>query len=355
MDDGLVDRIYEASVVPSFWPEVLRTFAEVAESRHAVVIATGDQKYNWVGSSPLMEATTKETYKYPGGHERTRRLLAADPAGFISDLDVFTESEILAEPLYTEYLIPNGLGRGLATVLHVPTGETIVFHAEGDYRLGPPGAALRHYLDGLRPHLARSSLVSAVATLAGLGLAACAVDGRGRVIVANSDFDEAGRHWTTRFADRIALIDRRADRLLAEALAVLELAHGPKSIPLRAEDGTPAVLHVVPTRRSALDLFARSIAILILTTASKTPSNATPLLQALFDLTAAEAGVAARVAAGQTLDDIAAADGKSALTLRNQLRSVMQKTGCRRQVDLVRLLTQLMPGRLEAAPSGAPA
>jgi DNA-binding CsgD family transcriptional regulator len=101
----------------------------------------------------------------------------------------------------------------------------------------------------------------------------------------------------------------------------------------------------VPIQRSARDLFSRAAAILFVTRAVAALTDTTPLLQALFDLTTAEAQVAARVAAGQAVEDIARADGKSALTLRNQLRSVMQKTGCRRQVDLVRLLTQLMPGR----------
>ena len=88
---------------------------------------------------------------------------------------------------------------GIATFINVPTGDSIVVHAEGDYNLGPIAAPLKQQLNGFRPHLARSSLVSArlaferartaVETLSGLGLAACAVTRAGTVLVANPEFD----------------------------------------------------------------------------------------------------------------------------------------------------------------------
>lgn len=354
--ESFVDRVYEAAVLPEFWPAVLRDFARLAESRHAVLIALSDHKYKWVGSSPLMEAMTQEVYQYPGGQDRTRRLLAVPPGGFVTDLDVYSESEILNEPLYTDYLIPKGLGRGVATVINVPTGDTIVVHAEGDFTLGPVRATLKQQLNGLRPHLARSSLVSArlaferartaVETLSGLGLAACAVTQAGGVLVANLEFEAEGLLWTTRGGNRIGLVDRRADQQLYDALTMIRTERGVRSLPLTAPDcGPPAVLHVVPIRRAAHDLFGHAAAILVLTKASAAPTQATSLLQALFDLSPTEAVIAARIAAGQTPEQIARADGKSVETVRNQLKRVLGKTGCRRQVDLGRLLAQLIPAR----------
>jgi DNA-binding CsgD family transcriptional regulator len=354
--ESFVDRIYEAAVLPEFWPDVLRDFARLAESRHAVIVAVRDQSYRWIGSSALMETMTRESYQYPGGQERTRRLLAAPRGGFVTDHDVFSESEILNEPLYAEYLIPKGLGRGIATFINVPTGDSIVVHAEGDYALGPIGAAVKQRLNGFRPHLARSSLVSArlaferaktaVETLSGLSLAACAVTRIGTVLIANPEFDAEGLLWTTRGGNRIGLIDKRADQQLSDALSAIEMGHVVRSLPLAAQDGAPpAVLHVVPIRRAAHDLFGQASAILVLTKASDAPTQSTPLLQALFDLSPTEATVAARIAAGQTPDEIARADGKSIETVRNQLKRVLDKTGCRRQVDLGRLLTQLVPTR----------
>ncbi|MDQ6432709.1 helix-turn-helix transcriptional regulator [Mesorhizobium sp. LHD-90] len=361
---GVVDRIYEASVLPELWPGVLRDFAEIADSREAVIVATGGPSLKWIGSSPRMEALTRGFYDYPGGQERTRRLLAARRGEFITDFDVFTQEEMRDEPVFADYLYPEGFGRGVATVINVPSGETIVFHAEGDHRLGPFRPGLLQRLNSLRPHIARSGLVSArleferartaVETLSGIGLAACAVDQAGLVIVANTGFESERSLWTTRGGNRVALTDRRADRQLYQALDMIGAEHGVRSLPVAAPiGGIPAVLHVVPIRRAAHDLFTRAAAILVSTKASDA-TPATSLLQAMFDLSSTEADVAARISAGRTAEQIALADRKSIDTVRNQVKSVLQKTGCRRQVDLARLLTQLIPPVSQAKPaSGA--
>ncbi len=352
---AIVDRIYEAAVIPELWPEVLRHFAEVADSRVAALITTDGVNRRWIGCSDASEEMARRHYGYSGGAERTRRLLARDHAGFLTDLDVFSLDEMVNEPLYRDYLIPSGLGRGLATAIHLPTGESIVFNAEGDFALGPVQPSLRMRVDALRPHLARAALLSArlaferartaVETLAGLGVGACAVTRNGKVIVANGAFEIEGALWATGSQDRLVLHDRRADQQLEAALSLIDHRIGVRSIPLLPQgDATqPAVLHAVPVRRSVHDLFAEASAILVLTKASAEPTKATSLLQTLFDLTPVEAAIAARIAAGQTAESIAALDGKTVGTVRNQLKGVLAKMGCRRQVDLARLLTQLLP------------
>nr|WP_246771089.1 helix-turn-helix transcriptional regulator [Aestuariivirga sp. YIM B02566] len=148
--------------------------------------------------------------------------------------------------------------------------------------------------------------------------------------------------WTTRGGNRIAILDHRANGQLYEALGLIAAEQGVRSLPVIAPaDSRPAVLHVVPIRRSAHDLFTRAAAILVLTKASDAALPASPLLRALFDLTPAEAAIAAHIATGKTVERIALADGKSIQTVRNQLKSVLKKTGCDRQVDLVRMLTRL--------------
>jgi DNA-binding CsgD family transcriptional regulator len=352
--DGLADRIYEASVLPEFWPDVLRDFAQVAEGLEAVLVAASGGTFKWIGSSARAEKIAYDHYTYIGGEERSRRLIALRRAGFATDTDVFTDEEIRSLPLFADYLIPNGLGRGIATAIPVPNGDMIIVHSEGDHRDGPYGADVVQRLDNFRPHLARSALISArlaferartaVETLSGIGLAACAISKGGTVLVANGDFDAELSFWTTRGADRIALYDRRADRQLYDALGVIGTELGVRSLPLIASSGgVPAVLHIVPIRRAAHDLFSQAAAILVLTRASSSPTQATSLLQVLFDLSATEADVAARIAAGRTAEHIALTDGKSVDTVRNQIKSVLRKTGCARQVDLARLLAQLIP------------
>lgn len=355
--EDIIDRIYEASVLPDFWPDVLRDFAGAAESREGVMVSVKGDELKWLTSSPLAEALVQENYKHEGGMERTKRLLARSHPGFLTDRDLFTEEEILTSPVYSDYLIPNGFGRGTATVIHLPEMQDIIIHAEGDHSDGPYGAETIARLDGLRPHLARSAMLSArlsferartsVETLGGIGFAACAVRQDGTVLVGNARFERDEAFWTTRLADRIALHDRRGDQQLAASLAMILSDAGVRSIPLRPRgEHMPGVLHVVPVRRAAHDLFNQAAAILVLTQTSRAPTPHTTLLQALFDLTATEADLAARIGSGQTVEHIALTGAKGVETVRTQLKSVLAKTGCHRQADLARLLGQLVPAGL---------
>ena len=65
------------------------------------------------------------------------------------------------------------------------------------------------------------------------------------------------------------------------------------------------------------------------------------LVQALFDLTPAEARVARSLASGKTAEDIAEGGHVSLNTVRTQVRGVLEKTGCNRQAEVVALLTGL--------------
>ena len=293
--EDLVDRIYEASVLPEFWPSVLKDFALAAESHEGVMVSVKGDALKWLGSSPSAAAMVQENYKHDGGMERTRRLLSRSHAGFLTDRDLFTEEEILKSPVYSDYLIPNGFGRGTATVIHLPEMQDIIIHAEGDHRHGPYSAETIVRLDGLRPHLARSAMLSArlsferartsVETLGGMGFAACAVRQNGSVLVGNAQFEADQVFWTTRLFDRIALHDRRADQQLSDSLAGILTDVGVRSIPLRPQgQNRPAVLHVVPVRRAVHELFNQAAAILVLTMTVAGPTPQTPLLQALFDL-----------------------------------------------------------------------
>jgi len=58
----------------------------------------------------------------------------------------------------------------------------------------------------------------------------------------------------------------------------------------------------------------------------------------MFDLTASEALLALHIADGGSTADYAATRGITRNTVRNQLQAVFDKTGARRQTELVRLL-----------------
>ena len=104
-------------------------------------------------------------------------------------------------------------------------------------------------------------------------------------------------------------------------------------------------MHLIPIRGAAHDLFARTGAIVVITRSSGA-SGGPALMQSLFDLTPTEAAIARRLSQGETAEQIAQATQKSVLTIRTQLKSVLAKTGTRRQSELVGLLTRLVPPAL---------
>ena len=240
----------------------------------------------------------------------------------------------------------------------MPTGDNIVFSVERAYDRGPVEKDQVRRLNELRPHLARAALISARLglqnakgagdTLALLGLPALILDQSGVVMEANALMNDLPGHVQWRAQNRIALMDARANELLWASLPALDTPSETSvhSFPLRGEDGRAAmVAHIVPIRRSAHDIFARSYALLIVTPVTAWRAPPVELLRSLFDLTPSEARVARGLATGESLDEIAASGIVTRNTVRSQLRQVMEKIGCTRQAEVTALLSNVVLGR----------
>jgi DNA-binding CsgD family transcriptional regulator len=68
------------------------------------------------------------------------------------------------------------------------------------------------------------------------------------------------------------------------------------------------------------------------------PTVTADLLQRLFGFTSAEGELAVALCAGSSPEEIASERDRSISTIRNQIRSLYEKTGARRQSDLIGLL-----------------
>jgi DNA-binding CsgD family transcriptional regulator len=286
------------------------------------------------------------------------RLFAARHTGFLTELELFSPEEWNLEPLFRDMWRPQGIGWAVATAIPIPTGENVVFCFARWTERGPFERTIVQKLDKLRPHLARSALLSArlqlerariaSETLAALGLPALVLNEQGKILAANSLIEALTAYVQWRARDRVSLKDRAADNLLREAIAAIDVAGAAvRSFPVR-DTGAEAMMvaHVIPIRLSARDIFVRCAAALVLTPVTLPQAPPVELVQSLFDLTPAEACVARSLAAGETLDAIASARGVSQNTVRDQVRGILEKTGCHRQVDIVALLTAISPARL---------
>jgi DNA-binding CsgD family transcriptional regulator len=355
MTDDLIDRIYETSFAPELWPGILDALSNIAGARGGVLFAAHSKVLNWTASANL--ADTFKVYVEDGWLRRcTRRacwLTHAHP-GFLVEHDIWKQEELESNPIYRDFLMPRGLGWSAGTALPMPTGDNIVFSLERDFAKGPVERERIGVLDRLRPHLARSALVSArlrlehargaADTLALIGLPAVVLNQDGAVMWANRLAESLPDfvHW--RANHRMAFVDAAANALLCEAIRQTghRAERNVQSFPVRNGDCTATrVAHVLPICRSARDIFERCSTVVVLTPVTLSQAPPVELVRSLFDLTAAEARIARSLSAGETLDDIAETGGVSRNTVRTQLRGVMEKTGCTRQAELVSLLANL--------------
>ncbi|MFB9262381.1 helix-turn-helix transcriptional regulator [Bradyrhizobium erythrophlei] len=354
LQDHLIDLVYEAAVVPELWPNVLHRVGGIAGARGIVLLTADPHDVRWVASPDIHDDMA--AYAEGRWHEhngRLPRLLAANHAGFLRDIDLFdTPEDVQQDYQIREFFRPRGLGWGAGTAIPVPSGDILIYSVEREYHLGPIEQTAVDQLDALRPHLARAALLSArlgleraraaTESLALLGLPAAVLRRGGQVMAANALLDRLIPDVMQDRADRLTLTSGSADALFAQALSTLHnslASTDVRSVPIAAEDQRPPmIVHVVPIRGAAHDLFAQALAIVMVTPVVPSEVPTAEVLQGLFDLTPAEARVARSIGEGRTVEAIALAFGVSRETVRNQLKAVLAKTGQPRQVELARLL-----------------
>jgi DNA-binding CsgD family transcriptional regulator len=352
LDPSLIDRIYECAFAPEFWPSVLDELAKIADARGGCLFAANHNVLNWTASTSLQGGMERfVSGQLYSRSQRVGRTLAARHAGFLTEHDVYRDEELAADPIYSELLWPAGLGWCAATIVPAPTCDVLLLSVERPHARGPVDREIIQQLDALRPHLARSMLMSArlqlerarVAseTLALLGLPALVLDGSGKVLAANDLIEALTGTIIWRAHERVSLADKAADALFAQAVETLsvETAAPARSFAVRGGGpGAALVAHVIPIRRGVRDIFANCAGVLVLTPVALPQAPPVELVQSLFDLTPAEARVARDLTTGQTVEEIAANGAVQVSTVRSHVRRVLEKTGCRRQAEAVALL-----------------
>jgi DNA-binding CsgD family transcriptional regulator len=192
--------------------------------------------------------------------------------------------------------------------------------------------------------LAFSEARSMTETLSMLGLPAAVIGDKGNAIAMNSEIEALAPRIRTGAGDKLILEGTGARNLLDDAIARYQAQIVPtvQSVPIMPRDGAPPlILHLLPIRRAARDIFSRSMAVLAVTQVGHVGPPDMRVLCGLFDLTPAEARVGRGIAKAQTPEMVAASLGISLETARSHLKRIMLKTGTTRQAELVLLLSGL--------------
>jgi DNA-binding CsgD family transcriptional regulator len=219
----------------------------------------------------------------------------------------------------------------------------------------------RRRLRLLAPHLRRAVLIKGMlnhkaaeaATLAdtldGLSASLCLVDAGGRIVHVNAAAQailDAGDVLRT-VEGKLAARDAQADRTLREVFAAAgegDEALGTKGIavPLTGEEGERFVVHALPLtsgarRRARITCMA--VAALFIRRTTLAVSARPEVIGAAFKLTPTELRVLLAIVELGSVPEVAAALGVAGTTVRWHVGRLFEKTGARRQADLVKLVT----------------
>ena len=354
--DRLVDRIYEAAAISEFWPAVLGDIARFTESDSASFHSVRDHAVRAIGT-PAANWLIEEFRPFAQTivNTRTTRGRGRAEFGFLTDFDMFTPEELAREPFYRDFLYPRGFGWFAGTTFDVPSGEAIHLGIGRRRERGPFEQKYVTHLDALRSHLARATLLTArlemerpkgmTVALELIGLPAAVLNDRHRLVAANALMQRLIPGAFEDRHERFCVVDANAQPLFAGAMTELarpDADQSVRSIPVAArEDRSPCILHLIPVRRAAQDIFSRSVAILVVTPVGRAAVPSAAVVKALFDLTPGEARVACWIGKAKSIESLAAQLGVSRETVRVQLKAVLAKTGLNRQAELARLLSGL--------------
>ncbi|MDM9623033.1 hypothetical protein A6U87_07290 [Rhizobium sp. AC44/96] len=352
--NDIVDSLYEAALIPEKWDATLTAINSQVGTFGGLIFTQSD-----IGRAVIATPGAEEIFQkfVEGGwdkrNSRMERANKREHAGFLCDLDVFDINELAIDPLYRDFLYPLGLGWSVGTHIAAPNGDMLAASFDGKYADGPISRQKVDWLDGIRPHLARSLSMMArihIATAAKVsdalgtfGLPACVVNAAGKMLSANALMHPLIPAVVVDSRERITLRNPGADTLLQPILSRDPRRDGwseVMSIPVAAtEDHDACVVHLLPIRGDGRDLMPQGIFVLAVSNLATSTIPDASLLRGLFDLTAAEANVARLLALGNPTDEICALARISKNTLKSHLKSIFVKTGTSHKAQLVRLLS----------------
>ena len=290
--------------------------------------------------------------------ERLPRLRRLPDARVAHVTELYTERELKTSPVYNDGLRRSGAQNSLNVRLDAPHGLRIVWaladSTTGDWQNGQLATVTR-----LIPHVRQFVQVrQALAAAEAMGSSLTALLDNGRVGVVH--LDSGGRimeantrtHRVLRQGDglfdngghlraRLAANNDRLQALVGKALpGVADESPRSGSMTVSRSPGHPhLVVHVSPVPLRQMDFGARRVAALVLVVdPAARPRVGARRLVAALGLTPAESRVAARLAEGKSVRDIAAAEGHQEGYVRWLLKQIYRKHGLSGQVALVRLV-----------------
>lgn len=280
--------------------------------------------------------------------ERSKGIPALMKNGLIDDLDLFDEDYIKRHPYYQDFLAPFGF-RWFAGVRVAFGDDAWCLSIQRTIAQGPFSGSEKQKLLRLSQTLSASAaLAKAVGfvtsrttldTLEASGSAALLINRQGEVFQINRSAERMLQREIRVVNRRLVAQDARStaafDRALHDLIWRRSDAASSPPVVLNRAGQYPLLAFLVKPSAAAANALADCKAIAVLVEVGSRNRVPEGTLRAVFNLTDAEARLAARLGSGQALEDIAVDLGLTKETVRSQLKTIFAKTNTHRQGDLV--------------------
>ncbi len=363
-----VEAIYKTAAAPSRWPHALQKIADAFGDVGTVLMYRRDNdSFGTIVSPSLADAQGDYERNWWAQDVRSfraieRGLVVPDA---ITDRHLVTQEEVETHPIYTQFLVPHGLGWfagvGISpdprVMVWISVQRKITKPRFSDEDLGLLTRLGQHAENALRLGI---RLLDAEMINVGLG------DALSRLRIGVFVLDEQRRVMFVNavgellLGDGLQIVERRLTAALKPERDMLDsviagmsradpedLAKPPRSILIRRRDNErPLTIYALPARSSldpaVVQFLARARTIVLAVAAGNDEPPDPALVRDLLGLTLGEARVAALVATGQRPAQAAERLGIAEETARTVLKRVFAKVGVSRQSELAALLAKLV-------------
>jgi len=355
----LIDLVYRAAVDPMEWSPAMTAIADALAAR-ACSLTIVDPR----GSSPPFVVAPRSEPEWLKSYvdrwaasNLVRERGLALPLGEVYDSENLgmPRAEFDRTPFYNEFWAPQRINFALLTIAAM---EAEAVSAVGFYRSakdGRFGDEQARLLATVAPHVRRAVALtlqfariqmqrdSAVEVLDRCDHGVLLVDGQARVLFATAAAEAILSDATALRTSDGRLAARQACDTVALRAMIAGGARGAGGLVLTGPDGVKLIVEVVPlsAETSWLSRSPKAMVFVRDPRSNELPSAAQ--VQLMFDLTPAQAALARELLHGDGIPAAAERLGVSRSTARTQLLELFQKTGSRRQAELVRLILQQRP------------
>lgn len=366
----LIGQIYDCAIDPRNWETTLASINRELDFHSSVIgllpLRPGPQIVNvssgfdadWlaVADEDVYRASSVELW---GGAERVNHYPLDEPIVHSQGIGSALKK---GNRYFTDILEPRRITDAIA--LAVSREPTLVGYAAFN-RHSSAGAITDREVSTLRllgPHFRRATTISNLfdlktieaatfrSAIETLSVGAIIVGEDLDIVHANAAAEALLNEGSLFTSDQGTFVLRAKAGASALKTAVQRAAQGGASmgqvgigIPAGALEGSPCVIHVFPLERDLIrrGLVQRAVAALFIAPAAAQPRFPTDALATVYDLTPAESRIFELISEGLSPEEIASDIGVAKSTVRTHLLRVFEKTGCKRQADLVQLAAKL--------------